>query len=68
MSAPHLVLTRKFLIEGLRNREGQQRIDKNPVNSRSYNVVFYNKEQEGLDRKKRLVIADYTGRLEVFFQ
>ena len=52
------LLTRQFLIQGLRERKGQQRIDENPVGLNSYNVPFYNVKQEGLDIKNKLVIIE----------
>ena len=64
------LLTRQFLIEGVMEREGQQRIDNNSVNSRSYNVAFYNQKQKGLKSRKKLVImkSPLSGRLEVYHQ
>ena len=52
------LLTRQFLIQGLKERKGQKRIDENPVGLNSYNVPFYNVKQEGLDIKKKLVIIE----------
>ena len=64
------LLTRQFLIQGLKERKGQAIIDENPVGPNSYNLPFYNVKQEGLDRRKRLVIATSpsSGNLEIYCQ
>merc|ERR1711934_575882 len=38
------VLTREFLLEDVLTGEGGRRIDNNPVDSKTYNVSFYNKK------------------------
>lgn len=64
------LLTRQFLIQGLKERKGQARIDENPVGPNSYNLPFYNVKQEDMDRRKRLVIATSpsSGNLEIYCQ
>ena len=51
------VLTREFLLEDVLTGEGGRRIDNNPVDSKTYNVSFYNKKLGALHQKEKIIIT-----------
>ena len=50
------VLTREFLLEDVLSGDGR-RIDNNPVDSKTYNVSFYNKKLGALHQKEKIIIT-----------